>query len=319
MHLRQIACLAAALPAAALAQSFPSKPLHIFTQFAAGGSGDVSLRTLAPHMSQDLGVPVIVENRPGGGGVLAADTVAHSAPDGHTLVSGTSSTQLLLPYLRKDLPFDPVRDFTPVTQLYSATTVLVANAAVPVTSLRELIEYAKKNPGKLSYGTAGIGSPDHLHGESLKQLAGIEMTHVPYKASSLALNDAVSGQLPLTFTILAAAGSQIKQGKVRALAVVEEQRSPVLPDLPTVGEVVPGFRNFPSWNGIFGPGGMPRAIADRLQRTIAKALRQPDAIARWAANGYETLGTTPDEFAAQIRVQYEIAGKLVRAAGLKPE
>jgi len=317
--MRPVAALLCALPIAALAQAFPSKPVRISTQFAAGGSGDVSLRTLAPHMSQDLGVPVIIDNRPGGGGLLAADFVAKSAPDGHTLVSGTSATQIILPFLRKDLPFDPVRDFTPVTQLYSATTLIVAHPSVPGASLRELIEYAKKNPGKLSYGSAGIGSPDHLHGVSIAQLAGIEWTHVPYKASSLALNDVVAGQVPVTFTILAAASPMLKSGKVRAIAVVEDKRSPVLLDVPTIGEVVPGFRNVPSWNGIFGPGGVPRPIVERLQRSIVKALNQPDALARWAANGYETLGTTPDEFAAQIKAQYEIAGKLVRAAGLKPE
>ena len=307
------------VPLAASSQTFPSKPVRILLQFAPGGSGDVSLRTLAPHLTAELGQPIVIDNRPGGGGVVAAELLVRAPADGYTLMSGTSATQLIRPHLIKGTPFDPIKDFTPVTPLYTAVSLLVAHPSVPVNSMRELIDYAKKNPGKLSWGGAGIGTPDHLYGEQVKQMAGIDVVHVPYKASSLALNDVIAGQLPMTFTILAAATSHIKQGKLKPLGVVGDKATPLLPDVPGFGEVIPGYVQPPSWNGIFGPAGMPKPVLDRLHGAFVKALNQPDSVQRWRENGYQTLGLTPEQFAVRIRREFELVGQIIKAAGIKQE
>jgi tripartite-type tricarboxylate transporter receptor subunit TctC len=301
------------------AQSFPVKPVRIVTQFAPGSSGDTTLRVIGPPMSQDLGQPVLIDNRAGGGGVVAAEYVARSAPDGYTILAGTSATQIIRGFLARDTPFDPVKDFTPITVLYTSVTLLVANAALPVNTMSELIEYGKKNPGKLAYGTSGIGTDHHLAGEQINILTGAGLVHVPYKATSQALLDVVSGQIPLTFAITGAAGSFIKSGKVKVIAVNREKRAALFPDVPTLSETVPKFQPPPSWNAMFGPAGLPQPVLMRLHGAIVKSLQHPDAQARWAANGYDIVANTPEEFAALIRQQLVLVGGIVKAAGIKPE
>jgi tripartite-type tricarboxylate transporter receptor subunit TctC len=215
--------------------------------------------------------------------------------------------------------FDTLKDFTPITALYSAITLLVAHPSVPVNSMGELIEYARRNPGKFSYGSSGIGTDHHLTGEQIRILTGAEIVHVPYKATAQALIDVVTGQLPLTYAITGAAGTFIKTGKIKVLGVVKNQRVALLPDVPAFGEVMPKFQQPPNWTAIFGPAGLPPPVLSRLNSAIVKSMHHPDAQARWVANGYEVIGNTPEEFATQIKLQTALVASIVKSAGITPE
>ncbi len=219
----------------------------------------------------------------------------------------------------RDSTFDALRDFTPITALYSAITLMVAHPSVPVSNMGELIDYARRNPGKLSYGSSGIGTDHHMTGEQIRILTGADIVHVPYKATAQALIDVVTGQLPLTFAITGAAGSFIKSGKIKVLGVVKNQRVALLPDVASFGESMPKFLQPPTWTGIFGPAKLPPAVLARLNASVVKALQHPDAQARWIANGYEVIGNTPEEFATQIRQQTALVAGIVKSAGIKPE
>ena len=299
--------------------AFPTKPVRIVTQFAAGSSGDSTLRVLAPILQADFGQPVVIENRAGGGGVVSAEIVARSPADGYTMLAGTSATQVIRGVMVKNSTFDPVKDFTPVTALYTAITLLVAHPSVPANSFGELIEYAKRNPNKLSYGTSGIGTDHHLTGEQLRQITGAEMVHVPYKATAQALLDVVTGQIPLTFAITGAAAPFLKSGKIKVLGVVKEKRTSFMPDVPALNEAVPAYQAPANWTGIFGPANLPAPILKRWHEAVVKSLHHPDAQARWVANGYEVVGNSPEEFAATIREQIALVAGIAKAAGIKPE
>jgi tripartite-type tricarboxylate transporter receptor subunit TctC len=303
----------------ACAQSFPAKPIRMVTQFNAGASGDTVVRTITAPLGEALGQPVIVDNRAGAGGVVAAELVRQAAPDGYTLFAGTSATQIIRLYVAKSTPFDPVRDFTPITQCIESVTTIVVNPGVPANTLRELVEYARRNPGKIAYGTSGIGSEHHLSGEQIKQLAGIDMLHVPYKASMQGLLDVVSGRLPMAFSIYVVALPHIKSGKVKVLAVVRDRRNALLPDVPAVPEMVPGFEPPPSWIGIFGPAGLPGPLLKRLNGDIVKTLNLPETRARLADQGLEVVGNTAEEFAARIERQKQLVARIVKNAGIQPE
>jgi tripartite-type tricarboxylate transporter receptor subunit TctC len=311
-----VACL---VPLAAYAQSFPSRPIRMVTQFSAGSSGDTVVRTLTAPLSDILGQPVVVDNRAGAGGVLAAELVKTAAPDGYTLFAGTSATQVIRLYVAKSTPFDPVKDFTPISQVVESVTTIVMNPEVPATNLRELIEYARRNPGKVAFGTSGIGSEHHLSGEQIKQLAGVDMLHVPYKASIQGLLDTISGRLPMAFAIYVVALPHIKSGKVKPLAVVREKRSPLLPDVPAVAEMVPGFEPPPSWVGIFGPANLPQPLLRRLSGDIVKALTLPDTRSKLGDQGLEVIANSPEEFAAKIERQKQLVARIVKAANIQPE
>jgi tripartite-type tricarboxylate transporter receptor subunit TctC len=304
---------------AAQPPAFPTKAVRIVTQFAAGASGDSTLRVLAPILQADFGQPVVIENRAGGGGVVSAEIVARSPADGYTVLAGTSATQVIRGVMVKNSTFDPIKDFTPVTALYTAITLLVAHPSVPVNSFAEVIDYAKRNPNKLSYGTSGIGTDHHLTGEQLRQITGAEMVHVPYKATAQALLDVVTGQIPLTFAITGAAGPFIKSGKIKVLGVVKEKRTSFMPDVPALNEAVPAYKAPANWTGIFGPANLPQPIVRRWHDAVVKALYHPDAQARWVANGYEVVGNTPEEFAATIKEQIALVAGIAKAAGIKPE
>lgn len=312
-------CAAVVFSSQATAQGFPSKPVRVVTQFAPGSSGDTTLRVITPIISQDLGQPVVIDNRAGGGGMVAAELTVRAAPDGYTILCATSATQVVRPFMVRGPSFDTLRDFTPITALYSAITLLVANPSVPVNSMGELIEYARRNPGKLSYGSSGIGTDHHLTGEQIRILTGAEIVHVPYKATAQALIDVVTGQLPLTYAITGAAGTFIKTGKIKVLGVVKNQRVAMFPEIPAFGEVMPKFQQPPNWTAIFGPAAMPAPVLARLNGAIVKSLHHPDAQARWVANGYEVLGNTPEDFAAQIKLQIALVASIVKAAGITPE
>ncbi|OGA78549.1 MAG: hypothetical protein A3G27_16970 [Betaproteobacteria bacterium RIFCSPLOWO2_12_FULL_66_14] len=308
-----------ALSISAYPQAFPSKPIRIVTQFNPGSSGDVVIRTVAEEWSKIAGQPVVIENRAGGGGMVAAVLVAHAAPDGYTTLAGTSSMQVTRKFLSKSMDIDPGKDLIPITKVGQSLTVFSVNASVPVDSMKELIEYAKRNPGKIAYGTSGIGSEHHLSGEQIKQITGIDLLHVPYKASSAALLDVVSGQLTSTFSIYAVTAPHIKSRKVKTLAVVRDQRFNQLPNVPTMAEVVQGFEQPPSWTGLFGPAGIPQPILRRLNNDVVKAMGVPEMQAKLAVGGFELEPTTPEGFAAQIKRQTDLVARIVKAAGIKPE
>jgi tripartite-type tricarboxylate transporter receptor subunit TctC len=307
-----------AINGAAQAQGYPSKPVRVITQFSAGSSGDTVVRTVSQPLSELMGQPVIVENQAGAGGVVAAQQVARSAPDGYTLMAGTSATQVIRRFMSKTMPFDPVKDFTPISQFIQSVTVIVVSPSLPANNLRELIDYAKNNPGKIAYGTSGVGSEHHLSGEQIAQITGAQMVHVPYKASLQALIDVASDRLPMAFAILAVALPQAKAGKVRLVGVVRETRSSRLPDMPALPEAVPGFEPPPSWVGLLGPANLPPPILKRISSDTIRALNLPDTRQKLDAQGLDIVASTPEEFATQIRRQTELVARIVKGAGIQP-
>ena len=309
--------LTGTIPAAA--QNYPAKPVHLVTQFAPGSTGDNLCRIMAASMNEVMGQPVIVDNRAGAGGVLAAEQVARAAPDGYSLLVGTTGTQIMRIFLARKSSFDPVKDFTPITEVGETVTLWVANPSFPASSFKDMIDYAKRNPGKVAYGTSGIGSPHHLSGELVKLLTGVEMIHVPYKASAQALQDTVAGQIPTTFAISGLVVPAVRAGKLKALAIVRDVRFKALPDVPTVGEIVPGFETPPSWTGLFGPAGLPQPLLRRIHAAVLRALNKPEIRAKLADQHFEVItNETPEEFAAQIKRQIDLVGKIVKSAGIKP-
>jgi tripartite-type tricarboxylate transporter receptor subunit TctC len=306
------------LPLPAHAQSYPVKPVHLVTQFAAGSTGDVLSRILATSMNELSGQPVVVDNRPGAGGVLAAELVARSAPDGYNLLVATTGTQVMRVHLAKNQSFDPVKDFTPITEVGETVTLFVANPSVAANSMRELLDYARKNPGKVVYGTSGVGSPHHLSGELIQQLTGVQLTHVPYKASSAALQDTVSGQLMTTFAISGLAVPAVRSGKVKALAINRPARFGALPDVPTMSEVIPGFETPPSWTGMFGPANLPQPLLRQVHSLLVKALNVPSVKAKLAEGYFDVItNSSPEEYQAQLKREIDLVGKIVKSAKIQ--
>ena len=314
------ALLFCALPLASISQGYPVKPVFLVTQFAPGSTGDTLCRIMAESLKEVLGQSVIVDNRAGAGGVLAAEYVARAAPDGYTLLVGTTGTQIMRVHLAKKSSFDPVKDFTPITEVGETVTLWVAHPSFPANSFRDMIDYAKANPGKLVFGTSGIGSPHHLSGELVKQLAGIDITHIPYKASAQALQDTIAGQIQTTFAISGLVVPAVCGGKVKALAIVRNQRFKALPDVPYIGEILPGFETPPSWTGMFGPANMPAPLLTRVHADVVKALHVPAVRTRLSeAQHFEVItNETPAAFAAQIKREIDLVGRIVKAAGIKP-
>ena len=315
---RVVLGLLIAVPVFSWAQSYPVKPVYLVTQFAPGSTGDTLCRIMAESMKDVMGQPVIVDNRAGAGGVLAAEYVVRAAADGYTLLVGTTGTQIMRVHLVKNSSFDPVKDFTPITEVGETPTLWVANPSFAANSFREMIDYARANPGTVTYGTSGIGSPHHLSGELVRQLAGVTMVHVPYKASAQALQDTVAGQLNTTFAISGLVVPSVRAGKVKPLAVVRNQRFKTMPDVPTVGEIVPGFETPPAWTGLFGPANMPAPLLTRVHADVVKAL---GAVRTRLAEqqSFEVItNETPAAFAAQIRREIDLVGRIVRGAGIKP-
>jgi len=258
-----------------------------------------------------------VENKAGAGGNIGADLVAKSAPDGYTLLLGAVATHAINPTLYASVPFDPQRDFEPVTQLASTPNVLIVNPSLPVHDVREFIAYAKAHPGALNFGSGSTGSAGHLAGELFKRMAGVEMTHVPYKGAAPAMTDLIAGQVQLMFDNLASALTQIRAGKVRALAVTTAKRTPLAPDLPTIAESgLPGF-DINTWFGLFVPAKTPRPIVQRLHDEFVKALAAPDVRDKMLALGAEPVGNTPEQFAAYIRSESAKYAKVIQASGAK--
>jgi tripartite-type tricarboxylate transporter receptor subunit TctC len=311
------ACIAATVPTLAAAQAWPAKPIRFVVPYPAGGPLDAVARLVGQRVSESVKQPVIVENKAGAGGNIGADLVAKSAPDGYTILMGAVATHAINPTLYASVPYDAQKDFIPVTQIASTPNVLVVNPALPVHDVREFIAYAKAHPGQLNFGSGSTGSAGHLAGELFKSLAGVQMTHVPYKGAAPAMNDLIAGNINLMFDNLASSLGQIKAGKVRALAVTTAKRSGLAPDLPTIAESgLPGF-DINTWFGLFVPAATPPAIVDRLHDEFVKALNEPDVRAKMLALGAEPVGNTPAQFAAYIRSEAEKYAKLVKASGAK--
>jgi tripartite-type tricarboxylate transporter receptor subunit TctC len=307
----------ACMPAVGIAQSFPAKPVRLIVPTPAGGAVDLIARLAGQKMSESTGQPAIVENRPNG--VAAAESVARSAPDGYTVLVANTTTHVSNLFLLRSLPYDPLRDFTPVAGVVDALAVLVTHPSVPGTTVRELLDHARAQPGKLTYGSSGAGSAFHLSGEVLKSLAGVHLVHVPYKGLAPALSDVVGGQISLAFTALSVAMPQVKSGKLKLLAIVDDKRYAGLPNVPALAETVPGFQKPATWTGFAGPAGLPLPVVSRLNSEINRALQSPDVRAKLEAVGLDLALGTPEQFAALIRRDIDSYGRIVKAIGLTPE
>ena len=301
MQRRHLIALAATsvLPGMGWTQS--NKPLRLVVPFPPGGATDITARVLSEPLSRVLGQPVIVENRGGAGGLLRTSEVAKAAPDGLTLGVATLSTHGVNPAVYKKLPYDPIKDFVAVTELVKAPGVVVVNAALPVKNFAELVAYLKANPGKLSYASPGNGTIGHMWGEMFKSSTNTFMVHIPYRGAGPALNDVVGGQVMVYFDQVAASLPFIQSGKLRAIAVSWDKRLDVLPSTPTYGELGLPNSNDPSWFGLVAPAGTPAAAVNRIQQAVVKALQEPAVRTKLAAQGLFASGTTPAEFAAQIK------------------
>jgi tripartite-type tricarboxylate transporter receptor subunit TctC len=315
-----LAVLVAAFPGgAAVAQAYPSKPVRLIVPFAAGGGNDAVARLVGKRLADSLGQPVLVDNRPGAGGVVGAELAAKSAPDGYTLFLGGVGSHAINPNLHRKLPYDPVRDFAPVALLAQAPLVLVVHPSVPARDIAEFIAYARANPGRLNFASNGNGSSSQLAAVMFDTMAGVDMVHVPYKGLSPALADLLSGQVQLMFSSVVAILPHIKAGKLRGLATTGAKRLASLPELPTIAESgLPGYEAS-SWYGILAPAGTPRDIVARLNAELGKALDQPEVRASLIAEGAEPAGGSPEAFAAHIRSEMERLGKLIRDANIRLE
>ena len=303
----------------ASAADYPTRPVRLVVPFAAGGAADIMARLVSGRLAEALGQPVAVDNRPGAGGLIGADFVAKAPPDGYTILFGGASTYSINRSLYSTMPFDSATAFAPITQMSSYGNVLVVDPSLPVTSVRELIAYGKSHPGKLNFASTGAGGSMHLSGEMFKSMAGIEMTHVPYKAGAAAHVDILGGQVQVMFDAIHTALPQIRAGKLRALGVTAGTRSPLLPEVPTIAESgLPEFAAL-NWFGFAAPAGTPKDVVDRLNREIVRILQQPELKARLLELGAEPVGNAPEAFAAWIQAEAERWGKIVRALGLKAD
>ena len=299
----------------ATAQTYPSRPIRLVVADAAGGAPDQLGRLVTENLSKNLGQSVVVENRPGAGGVLGAELAAKSAPDGYTLLLTTTAIYAILPNLRKNLPYDPVRDFVPITRIATASNVLVVNNELPAKNITQLVKLAKEKPGALNYASAGVGTPAHLAGEMLNLLADIKVVHVPYKGAAPALTDVIAGNAQYIITSPLAAGAHMNGGRVRALATTGTERNPALPDLPTIAETVPGYEITQTW-GIVVPAGTPQEIVNKLSTEMVKVMNQADVKAKVLATGATPVGDSPAEFEAFMAKERQRLGDVITKRGI---
>jgi tripartite-type tricarboxylate transporter receptor subunit TctC len=303
---------------AAFAQSYPTRPVTIVTGYPAGAASDALARSLADVLQSQWGHPVVVDSRPGSGGNIAAAYVARSAPDGHTLMVATDAVLTSNAFLYKAMAFDPVKDFTPVLNAAVNIIVLAVHPDQPVKTVPEFIALAKANPGKISFGSSGPGSPHHLAGELLMQMAGIKLLHVPYKGGGQTINDLLGGHIPAAFLSLSAARNLHDSGKIRIIAVASKERYAELPNVPTVAETVPGFE-MSSWLALVAPAGTPPAIVQKVSEDSAKVLKTESIAKKLAGVGLVVTANPPAELAQTIREGLDVRGKLIKAAGITPE
>ncbi len=317
--------LCALLPAAMLLATahaqeppYPTKAVRMIVPFPPGGGTDLLARIIGQKLTEGLGVPMVVENRPGAGGVVGADVVAKARADGYTLLT-VSASHTINPSIYKKLPYDTVRDFAPVTLLAGGPGLLVVHPSIPARTVKEFIAFAKARPGLIAYASAGTGTPPHLGGELFKSMAGIDLTHIPYKGNGPAYTDLISGQVPVMFPNVSTGLQYVKAGRIRALAVTSLARARVAPEIPTIDESgVPGYE-LNSWYGALTTAGTPAAIITRLQQEIAKALQLNDVRDKLVTQGMEPAGSTPAEFAAVINAEIGKWAKVAKQSGLKAE
>lgn len=303
----------------AAAQQYPSKPIRLIVPFTPGGTTDILARMVGQKLTEAVGVQVVIDNRPGAAGNIGAAIAAKSEPDGHTLLMGHIGTLAVNPWLYDKLPYDPIRDFAPITLVAMVPSMLVVHPSLPAKSVKELIAYAKARPGQLNYGSTGAGGTPYLAVEYLKLMAGVNIVEIRYKGAAPLTTDLMTGQISLTITGIPALLPHVKSGKLRALAVSSAKRSAAVPELPTIGEAgLPGYEAT-AWYGILAPAGTPAEIIAKLNAGINKGIRQPDVADRLAAEGAETAGGTPEEFAAFIKAETSRWGKVLKAAGVKAQ
>lgn len=303
---------------AGAAEAYPSKPITLIVPWAAGGSTDILARVLSEHLTKSLGQPVIVDNKPGASGNIGSAMVARAQPDGYTLLVGSMSTHAMNPALMPNMPFKGVDDFTPLGLLAYVTNTMVVHPSVPAHNVKELIAYARANPGKVAFASAGPGSTNHLSAVLFEKMAGVQMLHVPYKGGAPAVVDTVAGQTQLLFSAGTQTLPHVKAGKLRLLAVTESKRSPLLPNVPTVSETIPGYE-LAVWYGAFGPRNMPADLVARLNREINRVMTLPDVRSKMDAIGVETATSTPQEFGKILRRDADRYGKLIRELGIQGE
>jgi tripartite-type tricarboxylate transporter receptor subunit TctC len=313
--LLRIAFLFLLAVAGASAQTYPARAVRLIVADASGGAPDQLARILSQRLSESFGQQVVVDNRPGAGGALGADMAAKAPADGYTLLLTTTAIYAILPNLKKDLPYDPVRDFAPVSRLATTSNVLVVNAALPAKSIAELVQLAKSKPGALNYASAGIGTPAHLAGEMLNLLAGIKLTHVPYKGAAPGLLDVIAGNAQLIITSPIAAGGHMSAGRVRGLATTGSERNPSLPELPTIADTVPGYEITQSW-GIVAPAATPQPVLLRLHGEISKAMTAADVRERVMKMGAVPAADSPQAFAPFMARERQKLGEVISKSGI---
>ena len=309
------------VPLAALAQgeAYPAKPIRIVVPFPAGGATDIAARTIADKMSANWKQPVVIENRAGAGGNVGSDLVAKSAPDGYTLIMGVTGSHAINISLYSKMPYDPVKDFEPVTQVAVVPNVIVVHPPVAANSLRELVELARRNPGKFDYASLGSGTAAHLGMELFKTAARIHLVHIPYRGSAPAVADLIGGQVQVMMDGLPSALPHVKAGRLRALALTSQKRSPAAPELPTIAES--GYADFyaDAWSGLFAPKGTPRAVLEKLAAETQRILNLPDVRERFAGLGAEPVGSTPAEFAQHVQREIAKWARAVKQSGARAD
>ena len=308
--------LLVALVNLAAAQSYPAKPIRTILTYS-GGAEPIA-RLIGQKLTDAMGQPQILETLTGANGSVGAMTAARAAPDGYTLLASTGATQIIRGFLVKDVPYDPFKDFTPIFHTFDAVSTIVGHPSAPGT-LKEMIEYAKRSPGKLTYGTTGTGSAYHMAAELIQLLTGVKLLHVPYKAGPQSITDLIAGRIDTAFSVYATTRQFVESGKARNIATLNNSRFPAIAEVPTVGEVIPGFQSPPLWGGYFGPAGLPQPIVQRLNAELNKALVQADVKALMDRAGLMQIGGPADQFAATIKADVERLQKIVKAAGIVPE
>ena len=308
--------LASLVVATAASAAYPDKPITLIVPWAPGGSTDILARAISEQLSKAIGQPVIVENRAGASGNIGSNLVAKAKPDGYTLLIGSMSTHAMNPALIPNMPFKGADDFTPIALVANVVNTMVINPAVPAKNLQEFIAYAKANPGKIAYASAGGGSTNHLSAEMFKKAAGIEMLHVPYKGGAPAVLDTVGNQTQVLFSAGTQTLPHVKSGKLRLLGVTEQKRSTLMPDVPTVGEILPGYE-LSVWYAAFGPAGMPRELVTRLNTEINKAMAVPEVRARMDAMGVDVINSTPEQLGETLKRDTVRYTKVIQDLGIK--
>jgi tripartite-type tricarboxylate transporter receptor subunit TctC len=300
----------------AFSQAYPVKPIRVVVPYPPGGV-DVLVRVILTEMSKTIGQPMILENRAGANGIIGADVVARAAPDGYTLLTPASSTLITSVILSKNVPFHPVKDFTAIANMYESIQALAVRLTMPVNSVKELLDYAKKYPGKVTYASSGIGSAFHFQGEAMKLMAGVDMLHIPYKGTGPQAVAIIAGEVDVAFPSFGNLAGNVS--KVKILALTSAQRNSRMPNIPTVAESLPGFKRIPGWIAMFGPAGMPQPIVTRLNSEVLAALKSKEVTAAFEDQYTTSLASTPAELAAIVREDLESGQKLANAIGLKPE